>query len=336
MVISTTFKRKKKEQGGVRPTGEKFKRLGETQPLKGELNKKRISERNDPKPSGPEGGNLDVRITGGQLTEQGPSVLNKDKIAEAQKKQKGFSKRVTDTPLIGTTIKTIGRGIAEGADKLDAGTTDFGGEFKEELGPTTAGDIATTALTIGGGIWGKAIIGKVFAKKGLGAGIVPKRMVWNKGAIVGENITPIATVFKASPKAIEKAGEKLLAADPGILKKALSQGWVKGSLVAGGLGGSYLGFSGMSRWIASDNIISSTTFSARLIREGVDGGQISQNEGAEMMTELEEELDDAVGWVKGNAIADPTMWTPLGKPYLINAEKAKRDLELHKQLLGLT
>jgi len=185
MVIGTTFKRKKKEQGGVRPTGEEFKRLGGVQPLKGELDKKRIAKEEHPEPSRPEGSTLKVKVSGGQISsgQEVSSLAQQQRIANLE--QGGFAKSATELPLVGTTIKTIGRGFAEIAGA--------GEQFEKELGPTSGLDIAETALTIGTIAMGAGIGVKLL--KGAG---VKATAVSSKGAGTAR-ITQMKSAHKLNP-----------------------------------------------------------------------------------------------------------------------------------------
>jgi len=115
-----------------------------------------------------------------------------------------------------------------------------------------------------------------------------------------------------------------------VSKKIIPSGWVK---KAGAVAITGIGVGMMANWISSDNIISSAPFTARLIREAVEEGALSPAEGLQMMNEIEDVVDDAGSFVKGNSKLNPVAWGPLGKPYLINYEKTKNDLALHRTLL---
>ncbi len=80
-------------------------------------------------------------------------------------------------------------------------------------------------------------------------------------------------------------------------------------------------------WLASDNIISSTPFSARLIREGYNDGILTKEEALREIDEDIANLESAESFVKLSATYNPVL-IPFQNSYLTNARKNKRDVLL--------
>ena len=80
-------------------------------------------------------------------------------------------------------------------------------------------------------------------------------------------------------------------------------------------------------WLASDNIISSTPFSARLIRESYKDGVLTKEQALREIDEDIASLEAAESFVKLSTSYNPIL-VPFQNSYLINARKNKRDVLL--------
>lgn len=228
---------------------------------------------------------------------------------------KQFVDTVTGLPIIGTPIRTVAGGIARATGSQEA---------VEELGPITSGDVIKTVLTIGGA-------GAV-ARIGLTTGGSILRGFVSRGSATtfGRTSTGAIGRLGATEASLNSAQSKLAGLGFQGIKAFIKRN--KGKLITTGVG-AVIGGDLLATWLASDNVLDGVNFTVNSISEGVRVGAISPTEAIEAFDEVEDISNTASGFIKTSVRLNPVLWI-IGKPYLINVEKAKIKMDIERRILN--
>ena len=271
------------------------------------------------------------------VREENEKLKPQDQLPGEKEDTRTGVQKLTDTPLgIGTTIKTVGRGLSKTIDLTTLGAFNAEEEYVKALGDTGVKDILVSAATLTalsvGGFLVKGATTKIMSKVGTRAttGILQGGNINTHGLSKLLGLSPKDSILMKrviSGKGLKTAAKTLKTASPSTVKKILSSGWTK--LGVGALSGVLI----TTGWLASDNILTGSTFTAKLVREGVEEGIISKEEGLGMLEEIRAANAVAEGFVRARDKVDPLTYGILGEPYLVNAERSNRNLDLHEALL---
>ena len=110
-------------------------------------------------------------------------------------------------------------------------------------------------------------------------------------------------------------------------------GLLGGAGVAKTVAGGIIGFDGIMVWMASDNILTGTTFTLKKLREARKAGVITKKEANKVIDGVQTWIDSSVAFVTLSATLNPIIF-PFKKILLINAEKAQLDFDLEKKLIN--
>jgi len=96
-----------------------------------------------------------------------------------------------------------------------------------------------------------------------------------------------------------------------------------------------IGNAGMATWISSDNIITGSGITAKLLLSQAQSGNFDPQEMNKNIAELQAIRDSATRFVNISTMLNPLMW-PFRKEYMLNARKTQMDLDIIKQMIEQT
>ena len=170
------------------------------------------------------------------------------------------------------------------------------GEFRRVFG---AENVGITGQTFGGGMFGAGsqMILSVFP-------LVAQHYGWTQTTTTGR-------ILKIGPFKLKT-----------LLKGAA---WIVSALS---------GTDAITVWLASDNIITSSAFSANMIVDAYGNNEITREEALREMDSIKSWVDSSEAFVKTSVQANPILW-PFAKQYLINARKSQSDLAFKRERIEL-
>jgi hypothetical protein len=135
------------------------------------------------------------------------------------------------------------------------------------------------------------------------------------------SIQNIQNQFKIGRASAEKIWSNVARSTPEKLMKILT---AKPVIITAG---AVAGASTIAVWLASDNILTGTTFTMRKLKDAVKEGRATRDEADEILSEMQGWIDIATMAVNINSAVNPVLW-PFRNLYMLNARKAQVDFDL--------
>lgn len=238
-----------------------------------------------------------------------------------------FVEKATSIPILGTPIKTIATGLSTMLGQ--------GKAAEEMMGPVSYGDIAQTAVTLGGLAAGGYAIGRY-------AFPVSSRIFGGtagKSKLIGQsiNVDKVAKSYgmtasqarglarELGKRRVSEIADLVLKSKTGILKKAVFGSSLKSA-------GTRIGTGMLVGWFGADTLAQGASINANKVASDVRYGYISQAEGLAHLNTLQSQATIAKTAVLASmAIAPLTI--PLGLMYLSSANAAQNQIDYSRRLV---